>query len=143
MLKTKKILIVSQTKDASSTEIRGAGKDVSGVKVMSLPVNQKATKYLKEKGGCIIFISARRVGKTQLEHYVPGKTKLAIKLGEEKMAERTIRHIQLIKDPLAKQHGDAEVVSKFWSQAKSKIPEFMFKITIDPVKKRKTKNEKS
>ena len=92
-----------------------------------------------------IFVPATKMSKKKLKNYHPGKTKLVIRFGGESEPEKVIRKVYLIAAPLDESHGKehAAKVMKFWTSPKSSIPDFMFKIVVDPIKKRKSKSSKS
>ena len=136
----KNMIEISRNQDESMICIKGkSGHKKSAEGVISLGVNEKAKKYLTEKQGNMLIVSCNKFSKDKLSHYVPGETKLRITIAEEILPHTTIKEILLVQDVLDPKHELAAFVSKFWTSPKSKLPKLMFKITIDPIKKRKSK----
>ena len=136
-------MIISRNKDDDEIEIKGQAKKSSDAHTITCSVNKKSKKYIIEDHGNVLWLSERRINKKDFKHYVPGKTKLMIKVDGQTLAPRVIRHVHLIVDPLNEKHKHCALVKKFWSMPLSAIPHFLFKITLEQVKQSKGKSKNS
>ena len=63
--------------------------------------------------------------------------------GDQKLKDRIIKHIHLIIGALDETQKNSDLVLRFWTNSKSSMPDYMFRLILEPIKKRKGKNKKS